>query len=206
MTEDNLCVEKKMLAVTLYSKTQEVKDLYFKLRDILAVITSDVKHKLPDFAAIEPTHSYEHPVNLNAVKLDGEDIGVIGIVHPTIGKKIDKKAAIVFAQIDMQAFADTDNAPIVYDEPSKFPPMDYDISVVVPSNVLFADMAKCWADEGKGILKSAKIVDSYDTEVFHSETIRFEFSSHERTLSSEEVQEIMNSIVANLGKIGICLR
>ncbi|MBQ1452977.1 MAG: phenylalanine--tRNA ligase subunit beta, partial [Ruminococcus sp.] len=206
MTEDNLCVEKKMLAVTLYSKTQEVKDLYFKLRDILAVITSDVKHKLPDFAAIEPTHSYEHPVNLNAVKLDGEEIGVIGIVHPTIGKKIDKKAAIVFAQIDMQAFADTDNAPIVYDEPTKFPPMDYDISVVVPSNVLFADMAKCWADEGKGILKSAKIVDSYDTEVFHSETIRFEFSSHERTLSSEEVQEIMNSIVANLGKIGICLR
>lgn len=206
MTEDNLCVEKKMLAVTLYSKTQEVKDLYFKLRDILAVITSDVKHKLPDFAAIEPTHSYEHPVNLNAVKLDGEEIGVIGIVHPTIGKKIDKKAAIVFAQIDMQAFADTDNAPIVYDEPSKFPPMDYDISVVVPSNVLFADMAKCWADEGKGILKSAKIVDSYDTEVFHSETIRFEFSSHERTLSSEEVQEIMNSIVANLGKIGVCLR
>ena len=206
MTEDNLCVEKKMLAITLYSKTQEVKDLYFKLRDILAVITSDVKHKLPDFAAIEPTHSYEHPVNLNAVKLDGEDIGVIGIVHPTIGKKIDKKAAIVFAQIDMQAFADTDNAPIVYDEPTKFPPMDYDISVVVPSNVLFADMAKCWADEGKGILKSAKIVDSYDTEVFHSETIRFEFSSHERTLSSEEVQEIMNSIVANLGKIGVCLR
>ena len=206
MTEDNLCVEKKMLAVTLYSKTQEVKDLYFKLRDILAVITSDVKHKLPDFAAIEPTHSYEHPVNLNAVMLDGEEIGVIGIVHPTIGKKIDKKAAIVFAQIDMQAFADTDNAPIVYDEPSKFPPMDYDISVVVPSNVLFADMAKCWADEGKGILKSAKIVDSYDTEVFHSETIRFEFSSHERTLSSEEVQEIMNSIVANLGKIGVCLR
>ena len=206
MTEDNLCVEKKMLAVTLYSKTQEVKDLYFKLRDILAVITSDVKHKLPDFAAIEPTHSYEHPVNLNAVMLDGEEIGVIGIVHPTIGKKIDKKAAIVFAQIDMQVFADTDNAPIVYDEPSKFPPMDYDISVVVPSNVLFADMAKCWADEGKGILKSAKIVDSYDTEVFHSETIRFEFSSHERTLSSEEVQEIMNSIVANLGKIGVCLR
>ena len=150
MTEDNLCVEKKMLAITLYSKTQEVKDLYFKLRDILAVITSDVKHKLPDFAAIEPTHSYEHP--------------------------------------------------------AKFPPMDYDISVVVPSNVLFADMAKCWADEGKGILKSAKIVDSYDTEVFHSETIRFEFSSHERTLSSEEVQEIMNSIVANLGKIGVCLR
>ncbi|MBQ3987340.1 MAG: phenylalanine--tRNA ligase subunit beta, partial [Ruminococcus sp.] len=30
---DNLCVEHKKLAVTLYSKTAEIRDLYFKLRD-----------------------------------------------------------------------------------------------------------------------------------------------------------------------------
>ena len=67
-------------------------------------------------------------------------------------------------------------------------------------------MAKCWENEGKGILKSAKIVDSYDTEVFHSETIRFVFSSNERTLSSDEVQDIMNKVVANLSEINVNLR
>ena len=84
--------------------------------------------------------------------------------------------------------------------------MDYDISVVIPRGVLFADMAKCWENEGNGILKSAKIVDSYDTDLFHSETIRFMFSSNERTLSSDEVQEIMNKIVTNLGEIDVKLR
>lgn len=34
----------------------------------------------------------------------------------------------------MNAFTDAQTAPIVYDEPSKFPPIDYDISVVVPEN------------------------------------------------------------------------
>ena len=78
--------------------------------------------------------------------------------------------------------------------------------MVIPAGVLFADMAKCWADEGKGILKSTRVVDSYDTEQFHSETIRFEFSSNERTLSSAEVQEIMNRIIENLKAIQVVLR
>jgi lysylphosphatidylglycerol synthetase-like protein (DUF2156 family) len=51
MTEDNLCVEKKKLAITLYSKTEDVKALYFKLRDILAVITDDIKHKTLGFVS-----------------------------------------------------------------------------------------------------------------------------------------------------------
>ena len=206
MTEDNLCVEKKMLAITLYSKTEDVKELYFKLRDMLAVLTDDIKHRTLSFAEAAPAHGYEHPINLNTILLDGSAIGKIGIVHPTVGKKIDKKAAVVFAEVDMQAFADVTNASIVYAEPSKFPPMDYDISVVIPNGVLFADMAKCWENEGKGILQSAKPVDSYDTESFHSETIRFEFSSNERTLSSAEVQAIMDNIVANLAKLDVKLR
>ena len=206
MTADNLCVEKKMLAVTLYSKTQDVKALYFKLRDILAVVTGDVKHRRLSFAETEAKHGYEHPVNLNSILLDGKEIGVIGIVHPTVGKKIDKKAAIVFSEVDMQAFADVTNASIVYDEPSKFPPMDYDISVVIPKGVLFADMAKCWENEGAGILKSARVVDSYDTELFHSETVRFEFSSNERTLSSAEVQAVMDKVIENLKAIHVTLR
>ncbi len=206
MTENNLCIEKKLLAITLYKKTEDIKSLYFELRDILAVITDDIKHKLPDFAAKQPSHGYEHPVNLNSIILDGKEIGTIGIVHPTVGRKLDKKACVVFAELDVQAFAEAETAPIIYDEPSKFPPIDYDISVVIPKGVLFSDMAKCWANEGKGILKSTKIVDSYDTETFHSETIRFVFSSNERTLSSAEVQEIMDAVIENLLQINVKLR
>ena len=203
---DNLCVEHKKLAVTLYSKTAEIRDLYFKLRDMLAVIADDLKHLPLDYQTAEPAHSYEHPVNLNTVLLDGKEIGTIGIVHPVVSRKIDKKSNIVFAEIDMDAFASVKNASISYDEPSKFPPMDYDISVIVPAGVFFRDLKKCWENEGGEILKSTRIVDTYDTDHFHSITIRFEFSSAERTLSSNEVQEIMNRVIENLKSIDVNLR
>ena len=206
MDENNLCIEKKKLAISLFSKVKDVRDLYFELRDILAVITDDLKHKQLEFKTAEATHGYEHPVNLNSIILDGEVIGKIGIVHPVVGKKLDKKAAIVFAEVDMQAFADKKNASIIYDEPSKFPPMDYDLSVVVPSGVLFSDLSQCWKNEGTEILKNVKIVDTYDTELFHSITIRFEFSSSERTLSSAEVQAVMDKVIENLKGINVNLR
>ena len=204
--ENNLCFERKKLAITLFSKLKNVRDLYFDLRDILAVITDDIKHTQLEFKPIEAEKSYEHPINLNMIIIDGKRIGKIGIVHPIVGKAIDKKAAIVFAELDMETFAETKNASIVYDEPSKFPPMDYDLSVIVPNTVYFSDLAKCWKGEGEEILKNVKIVDTYDTETLHSITIRFEFSSNERTLSSAEVQAIMDRIIENLKGINVNLR
>ena len=204
--ENDLCVEKKNLAVTLFSKTEDVKTLYFKLRDILAVAADELKHKALSFEPAKTSHSYEHPVNLNEVWLDGKKLGVIGIVHPTVGKKIDKKAAIVFAELDVDVFGSVENASICYDEPSKFPPIDFDISVVVPKGVLYKDMAARWADEGEGILKSVRVIDTYSTELLESMTLRFGFSSNERTLSSAEVQEVMDRIVENLKGLGVKLR
>lgn len=203
---DNLCIEKKNLAITLYSKTEDVKALYFKLRDILAVAADELKHKALSFATAVTEHGYEHPVNLNEILLDGKKLGKIGIVHPTVGKKIDKKAAIVFAEIDMDAFGSVKNASIAYEEPSKFPAIDYDISVIVPKGVLYSDMAARWDGEGAQILKSVKIIDTYTTELLNSMTLRFGFSSPERTLSFAEVQAVMDKVVANLQGIGVKLR
>ncbi len=204
--ENNFCVEKKKLAVTLFSKTKDVKDLYFELRDMLAIVCSDVKNQVPSFKAKAPEHSYEHPVNLNAVFVGNKEIGTIGIVHPVVGKKIDKKANIVFVEIDVTDFSASEAVAIKYEEPSKFPPIDYDLSLEIPTGVLFDNLKECWTGLGTEILKNSKIVDTYDTETVHSITVRFEFASNERTLSSAEVQEIMDKVIANLDKIGVKLR
>ena len=202
----NKCVEKKNLAITLYSKTKDIKELYTYLRDILATFTDDLKHRELTFEVTAPTHPYEHPVNLNKVILDGEELGVMGIVHPAVGKKIDKKANIVFAELDIEKFASVKNASILYNEPSKFPPMTYDLSLELKDGVLFSELKECWKGLGQEILKDTKIVDTYDTEEIHSMTVRFEFSSNERTLSSVEVQEVMDKIIENLKGIGVNLR
>lgn len=206
LDENNLCIERKNLAITLFSKTKDIKTLYFELRDMLAVITNDLKHQILTFKKAEPQHSYEHPVNLYTVCLDGKEVGKISIVHPVVSKKIDKKANIVFAEIDVEDFSSVKDSGIVYDEPSKFPQMDYDLSLEIPKGVFYGDLTNCWKDAGTELLKNTKIVDTYDTDTVHSITVRFEFSSSERTLSSAEVQEIMDNVIKNLDEIGVKLR
>lgn len=204
--ENNLCVEKKKLAITVFSKSKDIKSYYFKLRDVLATITDDIKHQSLSFKKAKPEHNYEHPVNLNEIILENEVIGKIGIVHPVVAKKIDKKASIVFAEIDIEKFSKAENLSIKYSEPSKFPPMTYDLSVELKPGTYFSNLMECWKGIGEDILKGIKIVDTYDTETIHSITIRFEFSSNERTLESSEVQIVMDKIIKNLDGIGVSLR
>lgn len=204
--ENGLCNEKKVLTITLFSKIKDIKTLYLELRDMLSVAASDLKHMTLSFKSAETDKTYIHPVNCNTVCVGDTAVGTMGIVHPSVLKKIDKKANIVFAEIDMSAFTEAESAAIVYDEPSKFPAMTYDISVEVPEGVFFEKLAECWKSEGSDILKGVKIVDTYDTETVHSITVRFEFSSNDRTLSSAEIQEIMDKVIANLSAIGVTLR
>ena len=206
LDERNLCIENKMLGITLYSKTKNIKDQYFRLRDILAALVQDIKHSEPEFSKSEPSHSYEHPVNMNRVILDGTDIGYIGMVHPTVGKNIDKKGNIVFAEIDVEKLAAVPTNAIVYDEPSKYPSMEYDLSLDIPHGVIFSDLRTSWAEDGTELLKNVSVIDTYDTDEVHRITIRLEFGSSERTLSSAEVQEIVDKVTSNLAKTGVTIK
>ena len=84
--------------------------------------------------------------------------------------------------------------------------MTYDLSLELSPNVFYSQLQECWKNVGTEILKNTKIVDTYDTDTVHSVTIRFEFLSNERTLSSAEVQKIMDKIISNLSENGVKLR
>jgi len=197
---DKLCNEKKMLAITLYSKIRSVKDLYFELRDILAVIADDIKHKPLSFEKAQATHSYQHPKNLNRVLCGGVDIGEIGMIYPTVSKKIDKKASIVYAEIDVNKFAELENDSIVYSEPSRYPEMEIDVTFV---SDWFAPIGKAIADEKCKLIKKVKLADIYKDENGKAITVRITFAHPERTLTKEEVMQHVDSIIARLAQKGI---
>lgn len=201
--ENNLCVEKKFLGTTLYSKTQDVKALYFELKDMIETIVDELKHKAVTFEKAEPTSNFAHPVNFNKVICDGEVLGYIGITHPTVGKKIDKRAAIVFAQLDMGVLAAIKNASISYDEPSKFPSMDIDLSFVTDT---FAPIKKAIENTNSPLIKKIEVVDIYEDENSKSITTRLTFSHPEKTLKREEVQDVANAIINELSGVGIALK
>ena len=203
LKENGLCNERKKLAITLFSKTKSMETLYFELRDILATITGDLRHLELSYKAVEAAHNYEHPRNLNAIILGGKEIGKIGIVHPVVSKKVDKKANIVFAEIDVTDFADTASAEIKYAEPSKFPGIEIDLSFVTEK---YAPIGEAIKNANCSLIKGAEVVDLYRDENGKSITVRIYFAHPEKTLTREEVMNVVNGIIDALAAQGIELK
>ena len=200
--DNNLCIEKKLLTTTLYSKG-DVKDLYFELKDIVETVVDELKHMPVTFKKAEPTVNYIHPVNYNAIICDGVTLGYIGIAHPTVSKKIDKRGAVVFMEIDIEKLASIKNASITYDEPSKFPTMDIDLSFVTDT---FAPIRKAIEDAKCELIKKIEVVDIYEDENSKSITTRLTFSHPNKTLTREEVADVYNTIIDTLKSQGILLK
>ena len=201
--EDGLCDEHKKLAITLYSKTKETEQLYFELRDMLAVLADDIKHEALSFEKAEATHSYQHVKNLNKIYCAGRLLGEIGIVNTTVAKKIDKKATMVYAEIDVEEFAKIKNASIQYQGPSKFPEIEIDLSFLCDT---YSPIAGAIENANCALIKNVSVVDTYRDDSGRSITVRLVFSHPERTLTKEEVLEVVTAITSALETEGIKLK
>lgn len=201
--QNNLCIEKKFLGTTLYSRTKDVKTLYFELKDIIETVVDELKHQSVSFEKAEPTSNFEHPINYNAIVCDNSVIGYIGIAHPTVSKKIDKRAAIVFAQIDMTKLSEIKNLSIAYEEPSKFPSMDIDLSFVTEK---FEPIKNAILKANCPLIKKYDVVDIYEDENSKSISVRITFSHPQKTLTRDEVLDVTNGIVDELKSQGIVLK
>ena len=200
---DNMCDEHKKLAITMFSKVKGMEELYFALRDCLAVVMDDLKHEALTFEKTEKTHSYQHPKNLNKIFCGGREIGEIGIVNSVVSKKIDKKACIVYAELDMEEISKIKNASIKYEEPSKFPGIDIDLSFVCDK---FSDIKDAIDRANCSLVKGVSVVDTYTDDSGKSITVRTLFSHPEKTLTKDEVMETVNGIIADLESKGIILK
>ncbi len=201
--ENNLCIEKKLLGITLYSKTQSVKELYFELKDMCETLVDELKHKSVSYKKKEAAKDFEHPINLNEIICDGKALGTIGIAHPVVSKKIDKRCAVVFLELDVETLAGIKNDSITYDEPSKFPSIDIDLSFVADK---FEPIKNAIVSNGSPLIKKYEVIDIYQDETSKSIATRITFSHPEKTLKREEVQDIANEIIDTLKAEGILLK
>ena len=204
--EDGLCNERKKLGIALYSRTRSEKELYMELLEIFTALGRDIKRADFTFKNGEPRHGWQHPRNTAFASYKGQELGWLCALHPAVAAKLDKKAAVVCAQLDMDAFAAIRETDIAYREPSRFPGIDIDLSLALPQGMTYAQLAPAWADLDAETLSSVTLIDSFQQGDLLSITLRFAFSSQEHTLSKEEVQPWVDGIVEKLAKVGVSLR
>ena len=204
LDENNLCIEHKMLGITLYQKGQNIKDLYFKLKSMIEVLFDELKHREISFCTVEAEREYEHPTNLNEILCDGKVIGKIGIVHPVVQKKMDKRtSSIVFAELDVEKFSEIENRSISYEAPSKFPAIEIDLSFLTSK---FAPIKKAIENANCPLIKDVEVIDIYEADEQSSIAVRIVFSDPTRTLTRDEVTAVTESIVSDLEQNDIRLK
>ncbi len=205
VTEEKLANEKERLGITLFDKTLGEKELYFKAVEIIRHIASQLRHAEPEFTRIAPVYNWQHPKNTSEITVNGQKIGVLCTLHPSNLKKIDKNAAVVCIEIDMADFEKAALTPLKFNEPSKFPGVDYDLSLVT-NGKKYSEIESAWKSESIAELDAVTLVDTYEVDGEMSITLRFAFSSDERTLSMEEIQKQIDKILENLNELGVTMR
>ena len=204
--EDGTCNERRKLGIVLYSRKCSEKTLFFRLRDIVSLFVANLRHKEVKFEHCEVSHNWQHPVNTADISVDGTKLGFISTLHPLTAMKIDKKAAIVAAEIDMDSFASIEKNELDFNEPSKFPGIDIDLTIIRNPDVTYKNVEEIIMENGGQYLNTVNVTDIYDG-IISSITLRLGFSSPDKTLSMNEIQDVVfGNIVPELEKSGILLK
>ncbi len=210
LNENQLCNERKKLGIVLYDRQNSEEELYLRARDIAEYLTKDLLHKAPVFTPVKSNAPapYLHPVNTATVSVDGAYVGYIGVPHPAVKMKLDKKASIAVLELDTAFLSESGASVLSYREPSRFPEIAIDLSFVLSSeDILYSDLEACFRDCGGDLLREISVIDIFDgKDSAGSITFRFVFSSPERTLSKAELQPILDKIIGEMAAHGYALK
>ena len=199
---DGSCDERRVLGVAAYSRREEEESVFLTVRDIITTLAENLKHEEPVFTAAPAAHAWEHPVNTFAVSVGGVTVGTLSVPHPTVGAAIDRKAAIAFCELDMDLLATVLPTPLRYREASRFPGIDLDVTFTVKlSEVDFAAVRAAAHKAGGELLTAVAPVGTYRKDGEETLTLRFSFTSPERTLTKAELAGQVDAVTEALTKL-----
>ncbi|MBR1376922.1 MAG: phenylalanine--tRNA ligase subunit beta [Bacilli bacterium] len=143
-----------------------------------------VKEELPDM----------HPGMSAAIYIDRQKAGIIGRVHPSLSKDDIFVAELALSHIVK------DIKPIKYKESSKYPEITKDLAFVVKKDASSGDIQAIIKKAGSRLLTNIDVFDVYTGVNVKSDeksiAYTLTFSDPTKTLSDEEVNEVLNNIIS----------
>ncbi|HWU99423.1 MAG TPA: phenylalanine--tRNA ligase subunit beta [Oxalicibacterium sp.] len=173
--------------------------------DVKADLEALFAPKKPTFARLD--HPALHPGRSAKVILDGNEVGIIGELHPRWQQKYDLPLAPVLFEVDATALQRVD-VP-VYKEISKFPAVTRDLALVVKQTVEMQSVIDSFVAERKSnpvcnILQVIVLFDEYRGKGLESDekslAFRFTLQDTQSTLQDDLVDAAMAAFVAAAGK------
>lgn len=149
-----------------------------------------------------------HPGRGAQVLAGGESLGFVGEVHPSVAEQWDLERTAVFA-IDLGKLAAASAPVVAFRAFASLPSLRQDLAVVLPLQVVAADVLERVSEAGGEMLDDVSVFDVYTGpqvgEGMRSLALALSFRA-DRTLTDEDVAPARERIVAALGELGGELR
>ncbi|MFY9457974.1 MAG: phenylalanine--tRNA ligase subunit beta [Candidatus Spechtbacterales bacterium] len=142
--------------------------------------------------------SFLHPGRRANIIVDGAKIGFIGEMHPSAYGKYDIEGRAYCAEFDFEKVSAAAEEEHIYQKPSKYPEVVRDIALLVPRGTMVVEVLNAINSVSGPLLRDVDLFDMYEGENIADgmKNLAFHllFQSYERTLTSQEVDEIMSRI------------
>ena len=143
-----------------------------------------------------------YPQRCAEIKVGQEEIGFLGEINPRISSdmRIEKRTAVF--DLDFEKLAKLALIEQEYRQLSKFPSAVRDIAVLVPQFIKVEEVLNKIDEAGSGLVRDVDLFDIYEGEELKEgkKSLAFHiiYQAEDRTLTSKEIDEIQNKIIASL--------
>ena len=157
-------------------------------------------------------HDVFHPGRCARVSVDGEEVGVMGELHPLVREAFELPAQPICAsEFDLDALLAPWGAPQEMIPLSAHPPVYEDLAVVVDEEIPAVRVRDLIARAGVPLLRSITLFDVYRGAQVGADkkslAYRLTYQAENRTLTDEEVAQLRDKIVGRLKEeLGATLR
>lgn len=174
---------------------------FFHFKGVIEALLKRVRVGAFEFEPVEAV-SWLNAADATAIRAEGELLGIMGSLSPSLEEKYKLKQPVYLAEIDFERLAACAFAPVRYESLPKYPPVERDMSVVVSRDVSFETIRR--GIEGLGVreLTGVDLFDVYEGERIPagklSLTLRLTFLDRERTLTVDRVQGFVDTVLSFL--------
>ena len=171
-------------------------------------VMKGVAEELLNYLGYENRYSFEkpntlipefHPFQTANINVNGEVLGVIAKIHPSICKD-----DVFVMEINLSKLFEKKVGKLKYKEISKFPNVKKDVAFIVNKDVTSKEIENVIKKSGGSNLVNIEVFDVYTgVNVGKSEksiAYSLTFNNSKKTLTEEEVMEAFNKIIENVQK------
>lgn len=146
-----------------------------------------------------------HPTRSARILLEGEEIGYMGQIHPTVTEEFDLSQASFFAELDIEKMQAYQKENIIQQPIAKYPSSSRDIALLVDADQLHQELVNIINDNGGEYLVSVDLFDRYvgDNIPAGKQSLAYHltFRNPVNTLKDEDVEKAMSQITSSLENI-----